>query len=82
MAEGVDAPVHHVQPPLGDAPVDGAGAQTDQEQLRPVDHRVLGLRDRDDLAVGALTPDSGVNAPLGAHGPSLTSENARVTRAL
>ncbi|MDQ3609918.1 MAG: hypothetical protein M3459_13640 [Actinomycetota bacterium] len=82
MAEGVDAAVHHVQPAGGDAAVDRVWAQADRKQLRAVDHRVLALSERHDPVLDGLTATIAANSTRGAHGPSLTGKNARVTRGL
>jgi hypothetical protein len=70
-----------VQPAGGDPPIDDAEMQAEGEQLRPMNHGVLPLRDHD-LPLDGLTATIAVNPTRAAHTPSVPSENVCVARAL
>ena len=54
MADRVDAPVEHAQPPLLDATLDLPSADPGREKLGTGDHPVLGIRERRDHVIGSL----------------------------
>ena len=82
VAEGIYPVVHHVQPAGRNAAVDRAGMQGEAEELPPVDHGVLPLRDGHDLSLDGSTSIIDVDPTFACHGSTLPSENARMTRAL